>query len=192
MPWLDIVIAAILISSLAGAIYNGLSREFVRLVALCAGIIGAMWWYQDLAERLQDWIDDPRIAYFAAFCLILTGFLAAGALLGRLLAKVLGWAGLRWFDRMLGGAFGLVRGLILSAAVVMGVIAFSPVANSERMVASSHLVPWVLQGARMIVWLAPERLRGDFSDGFVRVRRVWTEQGIPVGIPVLPERAEAE
>lgn len=192
MPWLDIVIGAILLSSLIGAIYNGLSREFVRLVALFGGIIAAMWWYQDVSERLRAWIDDPRIAYFAAFCLILVGFIAAGALLGRLLAKILGWAGLRWFDRLLGGAFGLVRGLVLSAAVVLGVIAFSPVMNSDHAVANSYFVPWVLQGARMIVWLAPEGLKNDFSDGFVRVRRVWTESGMPAGIPALPERAEAE
>jgi membrane protein required for colicin V production len=192
VPWLDIVIGAILLSSLIGAIYNGLSREFVRLVALFGGIIAAMWWYQDVSERLRAWIDDPRVAYFAAFCVILLGFIAVGALIGRLLAKILGWAGLRWFDRLLGGAFGLVRGLVLSAAVVLGVIAFSPVTNSEQVVASSYLVPWVLQGARMIVWMAPERLRTDFSDGFVRVRRVWTEAGIPSRVPALPERAEAE
>ena len=192
MPWLDIVIGAILLSSLIGAVYNGLSREFVRLVALFGGIIAAMWWYQDVSARLRVWIDDPRLAYFAAFCLILIGFIVAGALIGRLLAKILGWAGLRWFDRLLGGAFGLVRGLVLSAAVVMGVIAFSPMVNSNQAVANSHLVPWVLQGARMIVWLAPENLKGDFSDGFARVRRVWTESGMPARIPALPERAEAE
>ena len=136
MPWLDIVIGAILLSSLIGAIYNGLSREFVRLVALFGGIIAAMWWYQDVSDRLRAWIDDPRLAYFVAFCLILVGFIVAGALIGRLLAKLLGWAGLRWFDRLLGGAFGLVRGLVLSAAVVLGVIAFSPGMNSDQAVAN--------------------------------------------------------
>jgi len=192
VPWLDIVIGAILLSSLIGAIYNGLSREFVRLLALMGGIVAAMWWYQDVSERLRPWIDDPRIVHFAAFCLILLGFIAAGALIGRVLAKILGWAGLRWFDRLLGGAFGLVRGLVLSAAVVLGVIAFSPVTNSDQAVANSFLVPWVLQGARMIVWMAPARLKNDFSEGFGRVRHVWTETGIPVSVPALPERAEAE
>ena len=192
MPWLDIVIAAILLGSLIGAVRNGLSHEFVRLVALFGGIVAAMWWYQDLSERLRGWIDDPRVAYFAAFCAILLGFIAVGALLGRLFAKILGWAGLRWFDRLLGGAFGLVRGLVLSAAVVLGIIAFSPVNNSEQVVANSYFVPWVLQGARMIVWLAPEGLKNDFSGGFARVRRVWTEAGIPAAVPALRERAEAE
>ena len=37
--------------------------------------------------------------------------LIVGAIVGRILAKFFKWAGLSWLDRLLGGAFGVVRGL---------------------------------------------------------------------------------
>ena len=181
MNWLDIVIAIVLLLSLFTAFRNGLSREVVRIVALVLGVVAGMWWYGRLAGYYEPFIASRQVAEFAAFMTFLVGSLIAGSVLAWALAKLLGWAGLRWFDRLLGGAFGAVRGLMISAIVVMAVVAFAPVSRSDETVASSRLAPWVLYGAQTAVGLAPKNLQVEFSAGFERVRNVWIE-GVPDSI----------
>ena len=175
MNWLDIIIGLILIVSVIAALRNGLSREFVNLLALVVGIVGGMWWYGPVAAQLEPYLGSERVAEFAAFALILVAALIAGTLAGRLLAKMLGWVGLRWFDRLLGAAFGAVRGLLLTTALILAMVAFGPVQGSERVVAESKLAPWVLFAAQAAVRLAPQSLYEDFSKGFERVRKAWIE-----------------
>lgn len=175
MNWLDIIIGLILIVSVIAALLNGLSREFVHLLALAVGIVGGMWWYGPVAERLEPYLGSERVAEFAAFALILVAALIAGAVAGRLLAKMLGWVGLRWFDRLLGGAFGALRGLLLTTALILAIVAFGPVQGSERVVAESRLAPWVLFAAQAAVGLAPKSFHEDFSEGFGRVRKSWID-----------------
>ncbi len=175
MNWLDIVIAIVLVLSLFTAFRNGLSREVVRLLALVVGVVAGMWWYSRLAGYYQPFIPSRQLAEFAAFMTFLVGSIIVGSVVGWGLAKLLGWTGLRWFDRVLGGAFGAVRGLLISAIVVMAVVAFAPVSRSDETVAASRLAPWVLYGAQAAVGLAPENLRVEFSAGFERVRSAWIE-----------------
>ena len=52
--------------------------------------------------------------------------LLLGALIGRLLASLFRWIGLSWFDRMLGTAFGFVRGVLVAIALVTVLLAFAP------------------------------------------------------------------
>ena len=172
--WLDLVIGGVLLISFVGALRNGVTREVVRLLALGLGVIGAMWGYQRVADRLAPYIAEPQMARFAAFAGIVIACLIAGAVVAWALVKLWGMTGLRWFDRLLGGAFGLVRGLAIATALVMGVVAFSPVAGAEQTVASSHLAPLVLHSARAASYLAPTALRQSYVSGFERVRAVWS------------------
>jgi membrane protein required for colicin V production len=173
MNWLDIAIGGVLLLSFVGAFWNGLSREVVRLVALFAGILGGLWWYDELAVRWQPTIGNERIAAFAAFAAIVLGSLVAGIFVAWVLAKILRLSGLRWFDRVLGGAFGLVRGLAICVALVLAIVAFHPSADSTSVVAESRLAPVFFHGARAVAAVAPAKLKSQFSEGFQQVRGVW-------------------
>ncbi len=175
MNWLDILLAAILVLSFAGAFRNGITREIIRIVALIVGIAGGMWWYAGVAERFSPYVPDRAVASFAAFIAIVAGSLIAGGVVAWLLAKLLHWSGLRWFDRLLGGAFGLLRGMLAATALVLGVVAFSPTLGSPETVATSRIAPWVLHSARLTTAFAPESLRVPFFEGFDRVRARWSE-----------------
>jgi hypothetical protein len=53
-------------------------------------------------------------------------------------------------------------------------VAFAPVADTERTVATSQLAPLVLHGAHAVSMVAPASLREAYDAGFERVRNVWT------------------
>ena len=172
--WLDIAIGGILLASLLAALRNGVTKEIVRIVALLCGIVGGMWFYERLAARLQPYVASEQLASFVSFGAIVIGCLIAGGLLAWTLDKVYGFAGVRWFDRFLGAGFGLLRGLVIATALVLGFVAFAPVAGAEQAVADSRLAPWVLHGARAVSFVAPADLREAYDSGFERVRGVWT------------------
>jgi membrane protein required for colicin V production len=174
--WLDVLLGAVLLISFLGAVRNGLTKEIVRLIALVAGIVGGMWWYSDAAAYFMPYLADERISGFAGFLAILLGSLVAGMIVAWVLVKVLGWVGLRWFDRLLGGAFGLVRGLLVSAALVLALLAFSPLTRSAEVVAESRIAPWVLHTAQAASLAAPAELRRAYDEGFEKVKAAWLAQ----------------
>jgi membrane protein required for colicin V production len=173
MNWLDIAIGGVLLLSFAGAFWNGLLREVVRLLALFTGIAGGLWWYDELAARWQPSIGNEGLAAFAAFAAIVLGSLVAGVFVAWVLAKILHWTGLRWFDRLLGGAFGLMRGLAICVALVLAIVAFHPLADSTSVVAESRLAPVFFHGARVVAAVAPAKLKSQFAEGFQQVRGAW-------------------
>jgi membrane protein required for colicin V production len=173
LNWLDIVLGAVLLFSGIAALRNGLTREIVRLVALAVGVIGALWFYDALAVELT-FIESPALAKFAAFLGILFGSMLAGAVVAWILDKFWGVTGLRWFDRLLGGGFGLVRGWIAATILLLGLVAFVPVAGVDRAVAESNLAPLVLHSAHAASYVAPVPLRQAFTDNFEKVREAWS------------------
>jgi membrane protein required for colicin V production len=173
LNWLDIVLGAILLFSGIAALRNGLTREIVRVIALAAGVIGALWFYDTLALEFT-FITNPALAKFSAFLGILFGCTLAGAVLAWALDKFWGATGLRWFDRLLGGGFGLVRGWIAATVLLLGLVAFVPIAGVDRAVAESSLAPLVLHGARAATYVAPAALRQAYSDNFEKVRKAWS------------------
>lgn len=173
MNWLDIVLGAILLLSGIAALRNGLTREIVRIIALVVGVMGALWFYDPLAAELT-FISSPALAKFSAFLGILFGCMLAGAVLAWILDKFWGATGLRWFDRLLGGGFGLVRGWIAATVMLLGLVAFVPIAGVDRAVAESNLAPLVLHSARAASYVAPAALRQAYSDNFEKVREVWS------------------
>lgn len=182
MNWLDIVLGAILLFSGVAALINGLTREIVRIVALVVGVMGALWFHDALAAELT-FISSPALAKFAAFLGILFGCMFAGAVIAWILDKFWGATGLRWFDRLLGGGFGLVRGWIAATVLLLGLVAFVPIGGVERAVAESSLAPLVLHGAKAASYVAPASLRQAYSENFEKVRETWS---------TLPESAARE
>lgn len=175
MNWIDIAIAVVLLFSIAGAVRNGITRELIRIAALMLGVVGGMWWYEDAALYLKPFIDNEALANLAGFAAIVLGALLAGGLIGRILARMLKKTGLGWADRMLGGAFGLLRGLVMATVIVLAVLAFDPASSTARMVAQSRLAPLVLHAAHAATTIAPSKLRAEFEQGFERARAVWME-----------------
>lgn len=169
---LDIVLGAILLASVIGATLNGLTKELLRIASLVVGLLVAMWGYGLLAGYLAQWISNAKVASAAAFALLFIGCLITGALLARLLAGIWSLAGLGLLDRLLGAAFGALRGLLLAAVLLLALVAFQPVDDTAGLVADSRIAPFVLNLARTAAAVAPEALREAYQDGLARVRDI--------------------
>ena len=83
-----------------------------------------------------------------------------------MVARLARWAvkevGLNWVDRLLGGAFGLVRGV---AIVTVGVLAIAAFAPDNQALARSTMGGYFLVAARTATWVAPYELRARVRSG---------------------------
>ena len=184
MNWLDIAVIFVFVFSAIAAFRNGFSREVVRLAALSFGIVGGAWYYKSFSVLLRPYIEDRGLSEFTAFMILFIGSLIAGAFIARGLGTLMGWTGVRWLDRLLGAGFGFIRGLMINAVFILGLVAFTPFPSLEKQVANSRFAPIVLDVAQIVADLAPESLRQAFTTGVTRVRATW-ERGI--GNPEMPE-----
>jgi len=102
------------------------------------------------------------------------------------LAKLLKWAGLGWLDRVLGGAFGLLRGVLIGIGLVLALLAFAAKPPPPSVV-ESRLAPYMIDAARVLAVIAPRELRDGFEASYERAKKIWSD-AVQKGIPELPRQ----
>jgi membrane protein required for colicin V production len=78
------------------------------------------------------------------------------------LRKTVKAIGLGFVDRLLGAAFGLLRGLLIGVAAMMAVTAFVPQAGSVQ---NSQLAPYFLRGVHAVSFVVPQDFQDQISAG---------------------------
>jgi membrane protein required for colicin V production len=149
MTGFDLLLVAVIIASTLLALLHGIIKEIFSLAAWIVGLGAAIL----LAGRVGSWfpaemLGSPHLRYVVAFLLILVAMLALGALLGTLLKSGAKAIGLGLLDRLLGGVFGVLRGVLMAMVAVL-VFASTAMAK-EPWFAGSSLVPQLLRGAALV------------------------------------------
>lgn len=172
ITWIDIVLLLIIFWSVATGVRAGLARVVIGFLATIAAFIAGFWCYRLVADKLGPYIANAGIANFLGFVIIFVGVLLVGALISSILSRFLHWVGLSWFNRMLGGVAGLVRGVLLMAVLVDVLIAFAPSPTPETL-QRSLVVPYVTSVAGWLVDLAPRGLKDAFDQQLENLRQYW-------------------
>jgi membrane protein required for colicin V production len=172
--WLDVVIVAILAISVVGGFAKGFARTAVGLGATLVGLLCGLWFYNLAGQYFEPYVSSRGIAHFLGFLVIFVGITVCGAALGALLAKIFDIAGLSWLDRLLGGAFGVLRGALTCIALVMLMLAFDPNPPTTS-VANSRFAPYVGGASEWLAAITPYELKAGFTKSYDRVKKIWRE-----------------
>jgi len=165
--WLDWILAAVVLVSVVSAIGKGFVSELISLATVLAGLVVAAVKYRAVAVYFEDIARSHEVALAAAFLTLFVTVVILGALVSLLARKLVKAAGIHWFDRFLGGVFGLVRGVLVDSVVLMILVAF---AIKPESVQKSALAPYVTAGARVIALAMPSELKAQFRAGFEQFR----------------------
>src|SRR5581483_7473269 len=128
------------------------------------------WLYGLVGGHLLPYLSSRAVANFAGFALVFCGVMLVGSLVSFIFGKFLKVTGLSFFDHLLGAGFGIVRGILISAALVMGIMAFAQGDRPPTAVVQSRMAPYVVDVARVVVALAPHELKEDFRKTYARVK----------------------
>lgn len=174
MNWLDVVLGLTLASSVVFGGMKGFARTVVGITATLAAFFLAVWFYGAAGSMFMEYVSSKAVANFLGFIAVFALVILAGAVTGRLLAMAFKWAGIGWLDRTLGACFGLLRGLLISIAIVMVVMAFSlnPPPSS---IVESEIAPYVLEAARIFSKVAPHELTDGFQKSYEKVHAAWSK-----------------
>lgn len=126
MTWLDYVVIAGVLASIAWGVWRGLVREVISVAAWVLAFVGANYFGSPLSEALPASISAPELRVLVAFVAVFVVILATCTLVGQFLARMMKNAGLGPLDHVLGGLFGIARALVimLAFAIVAGLTSF--------------------------------------------------------------------
>ncbi len=169
---LDVLIVAILVYSAAMAALKGFVREVLGLITVVAGALLASWMYRGVSNTFKDVVRTENLALFLGFSVIFLATLIAGFLVIWLINRFMKFAKLEWADRLLGAAFGLIRGWVVCAVLLLALTAFE--IQTER-IKDSRLAPYFLPGSRVIAIVTPYELKAKFLVGYRALERWWRQ-----------------
>lgn len=169
MNALDWLIVGILLLSMVHAAAQGFVFELFSLAGSVLGYLLAAWEYRTAARYLEPYVKNEAFARGAGFLLIFVAVVIVAGAVGRIARYASTNVGMQWFDRLLGGVFGLVRGALLVMVVVMAMASFLP---SSEALAKSGLAPYFLVAGRAAVYAGPGELKQKFRDGLKALEHI--------------------
>lgn len=145
----DWALMLVLALSLLVGLWRGLVFEVLSLLGWIAAFFVAQWFAPDVAAWLPLSTASPPVRFAAAFVLTFVGAVFLAGLVAALVKKLVAAVGLRPVDRVLGGLFGLVRGIVLLLVATVA-IEMTPLHTSSWW-QESRGAPWLsaaLQGLK--------------------------------------------
>ena len=137
-----VIIAVVAISTLL-SIKRGFTIEAISLAAWVAAFVIGRLFSSPLAYLLTDYLDPPSARQPVAFIALVIATLIVAALIKRLLKELVSASGLTTMDRVLGMAFGAIRGTLM-IVVALGVLSRLFNFNNDSWWQESLLIPHVL------------------------------------------------
>lgn len=166
--WIDWVLATIVLVSVVTAIWKGFVAELVALASAITGLVVAAFNYERLAPLFEGFTRSRGVALGVSFLLLFAAVMLLGALISILAKKLIKKVQLQWFDRFLGGIFGLARGLLVDCIVVLVMITF---ALQQGALEKSALAPYFIAGSRVVALAMPNNMKNEFRAGFEKFKK---------------------
>jgi membrane protein required for colicin V production len=170
--WFDIVLILIMLWSVLSGLRAGFARVIVGFIATILGLLAGFWFYRLMAAKLMPWVKTVTAADILGFLVIFVAVLILGSIISGLLSRLFNWIGLSWFNHVLGGIAGLLRGALVIAALVDVLVAFSP-SPTPLFLNNSRVLPYTIQLSSWLVDLAPRELRDAFTQQMDNLKQLW-------------------
>lgn len=159
MSILDIVIGIIFLISLIIGLLRGFVREVLSIVTWVASIWLGIQFYAIAGQYFRGILNNEILRDAAGFVVVFFGSLIVLSIISFLINKIVAKSGIKGTDRVLGSVFGLIRGVLVIALLV--VVARSISLQNTDMWQSSQLIGFFEPTADALNAVLPERLRLD-------------------------------
>ena len=155
MNSLDFGVIVIILLFLVRGVWVGFVRQLASLAALILGYLFAGRYYEQISPRLSSVIPSPQLCFLVTYALLFLAVFCGVLALGFVLKKVMSVSLLGWFDRFMGGIFGLVKaGVIITVGfmVLSGMLA-----DSNPLMANSLAAPYLTKSSGFLLSFIPDQ-----------------------------------
>ena len=174
MTVLDYFVLTVVIVSTAFGSLKGILKGVFSLASMVVGLLAATYFYSFAARMFRSFVSAERTANLLGFILVFLLFIIAGSFLSGKLRGALKRAKLDWLDHTLGALFGFIRAWLFCSVLYLALTAF-PVRLEA--VQKARFAPLLLEGTRVISYLASPELREKFFTGYKTVKNLWEQKG---------------
>lgn len=143
----DFVIIGILVLFTFRGLWVGFLGQVTTLVALLVGFVIAGQYHDKLFPFLRGVTDNPHAVFWTSYVILFAITYVVTMLFGKGLAKVVELTIAGWFDKLLGGALGVVKAGIL--IVLLNMILSGILAPENTMLRDCYLAPYLEQGTKI-------------------------------------------
>lgn len=162
MNGLDITFLIILSISAIIGFWKGITRGIFSLIAVAAGIVVASRYYCIVSISIHNYIKSSLWSNILSFIIVFIVIALIVSLIGILVKKLMGVLAFGWIDHLGGLVFGIIRGIVISAVIVIIMKKF-PIGESRDLLAKSLLCPYILQTTKIICYLLPKEFYYTFK-----------------------------
>ncbi|OAI44232.1 hypothetical protein AYO38_09950 [bacterium SCGC AG-212-C10] len=155
MNWISILLIAVAGLLTWRAYSNGFVRELVSFCAVILAVPMAGIFYDDMYPKVHPIVDNENLANLISFLAILAGVVIGGQVVAYLLRRGVSVLNLGTADQLAGGAFGLVKAIILCQVVLIALVAFpSPDLRDE--IDGSPVATALLDSTPLLIAILPQ------------------------------------
>lgn len=175
MNFIDILIGCFLCIFL----YQGFKKGMIREVAIIAGSIlgfyAGIMFYEDLASILQGLVPgwSEKVLALASFLIILFVIFFLAGYLGKYLKDSIKIDFLKNFDGMLGGIFGLLKGVVIVSFVLTGINLF--IAEDYNMVKDSKISQIIIDASEEMNSFISDDYKDEIKKKISGVKETWKD-----------------
>ena len=119
MAWLDLLILGVILLSAVISLVRGFVREAFSLAVWVLAFWVSWSFFRDLEVPLRAWIGSPTARLGIAFAALMIVTLVLGGLVNYLIIQLVERTGMSGTDRLIGMVFGVARGALLVAVLVL-------------------------------------------------------------------------
>ncbi len=130
MNTIDLIIIGVVALSALISLVRGFVKEALSLVIWFGAFFIASQYYEKLAVYFTN-IEDDLIRNGAAIAALFIATLIVGAIVNYAIGQLVSKTGLSGTDRVLGVVFGMVRGVLIVAAVLFFIDAFTSLPEAD-------------------------------------------------------------
>ena len=156
---------------LVRGIFRGLVKEISSIIGVLAGYYAAYTYYGQLSKLIARWLSDAGyiniLSFFIIFCLVF--FIVS--ILGVIIKYLLSISHLGWVDRICGAGFGLVKGILIAAILLIVLTAFLP--KGPPVIKESFLAPHVSHISEAMAKVVPKQMKQEFKIKFKELQSSW-------------------
>lgn len=167
----DILIIVILGFALIRGFFRGLVREVASIAGVVAGFYAANAYHPVMGAHLSSWISDPAYVDIISFTIIFVLVFILTGFLGVIITYILKLDFLGWADRLFGTLFGLGKGFLIVAVMVMMLTAFLP--KNAPIIQDSLLAPRISFLSEKLAGLADDEMKQNFTSKLKELKKEW-------------------
>ena len=145
----DVLVFFLFLAFLVRGIWIGFIRQISSLLAMLGGFFLAGYFDNDFYTVLLPYFKSSHTVFLLSYVILFLAFFFLIKLAGLGLKKVMDITLTPWFDRTVGGLFGVIKGLFFSSLIFL--VMTSYLSGSNRYLKESLSYPYLSQSSKAIL-----------------------------------------